>query len=108
MLAMRSLLSIELIGPLATLYVINAKGWPFIATVWGVLNFLLNQEGQHGNIFVRHWAYFTGIEVFTDENPNGGICQSDLYKEVLISMIIAGVATSLKRTVLALYLGKRM
>ena len=34
------------IGPLATLYTINAKGWPFVITLWGVWNF-----GTHVHFF---------------------------------------------------------
>ena len=111
-LAMSSLISVQLIGPLATLYTINAKGWPFIITAWGLLNFLLIQEGHESSHssheFFNHWLAFTEIEMFTSENPSGGVVQSTPYKEILISMIIAGVATSMKRTVLALYLGKRI
>jgi len=106
--AMRSLLSIQVVGPLATLYIINAKGWPFILTSWGLLNLLLIQDGHQNNIFFSHWLYFTDIEMFTAENPSGGVVGSDTYKEILMSMIIAGVATALKRTVLAVYLGKRI
>ena len=36
------------------------------------------------------------------------VVSSATYREVLVSMIIAGVATSIKRTVLAMYLGKRV
>lgn len=46
--------------------------------------------------------------MFTDENPSGAVVESDVYGGILASMIIAGIATSLKRTILALYLGKRM
>ncbi|KAL7538906.1 hypothetical protein ACHAXR_008875, partial [Thalassiosira sp. AJA248-18] len=111
-LAMRSLISVYLIGPLATLYTINAKGWPFILTSWGVMSFLFIREGHESShsshAFFSHWLSFTEIEMFTEENPSGGVVQSDRYSELLLSMMIAGVATSLKRTILALYLGKRV
>lgn len=107
-LAMRSLLSVQLIGPLATLYTINAKGWPFILTSWGVLNLLLIQDNHPTSIFFNHWLSWTDIEMFSAENPSGGVVESDLYKEVLMSMIIVGISIALKRTILALYLGKRM
>lgn len=107
-LAMRSLLSVQLIGPLATLYTINAKGWPFILTSWGVLNLLLIQDNHPTSIFFNHWLSWTDIEMFSAENPSGGVVESDLYKEVLMSMIIVGISIALKRTILALYLGKRI
>ena len=109
MAAVRSLLSVHLIGPLATLYMINARGWPFTLTVWGALNVLLIQ-GIHNsdNIFFSHWLYFTEIEMFTAENPSGSVVESELYKKVLVAFVVVGVAASLKRTVLALYLSKRL
>ena len=110
--AMRCLLSVHLIGPLATLYTINAKGWPFILTSWALLNFLLIYKGRENNdgsgMFPMHWLYFTDIEMFTAENPSGGVVESDRYEEILVAMLIVGVSTSIKRTILALYLGKRV
>ena len=41
-------------------------------------------------------------------NVADGIVDSDLYTDILLSMILVGVATSVKRTILALYLGKRV
>jgi hypothetical protein len=108
---MRCLLSVQLIGPLATLYTINAKGWPFILTSWALLNYLLIYKGRGNDpssMFFDHWLYFTDIEMFTAENPSGGVVESEKYEEILLAMLIVGVSTSLKRTVLALYLGKRV
>lgn len=108
-MAVRSLLSVQLIGPLATLYIINARGWPFTLTVWGMLNFFLIQGIRDSdNVFFSHWLYFTDIEMFTAENPSGSVVESDIYREVLVAIVVVGVATSLKRTVLALYLSKRL
>jgi len=45
--------------------------------------------------------------MFTTENPSGGVVESDVYREMLVSMIIVGVATSVKRTMSSLYLAKR-
>lgn len=59
-------------------------------------------------MFFDHWLYFTDIEMFTGENPSGGVVESEKYEEILLAMLIVGVSTSLKRTVLALYLGKRV
>mmetsp|Transcript_32345 Transcript_32345/g.78322 ORF Transcript_32345/g.78322 Transcript_32345/m.78322 type:complete len:1238 (-) Transcript_32345:93-3806(-) len=108
-MATRSLISVKLIGPLATLYAVNAKGWPFILNAWGLLNMLLIQEGQANHtLFHSHWLYFSDIEIFSAENSSGGVAQSATYKNILLSCNIAGVATCLKRTILALYLGKRI
>ncbi|KAL7548908.1 hypothetical protein ACHAWF_012175 [Thalassiosira exigua] len=108
-MAQRSSLGIQLIGPLATLYTINAKGWPFVVTTWGLLNFLLIQDGHEPTRpFFNNWLFFTDIEMFTADNLSGGIVHGANYERFLYSLIIAGVATSLKRTIMALYLGKRI
>eukprot|EP00970_Alexandrium_tamarense_P009980 scaffold1976_cov187-Alexandrium_tamarense.AAC.9 len=104
-MAMRSPFSIQLIGPLATLYILNAKGWPFILTCWGIWSFILIRGTGS---FYDHWGFFTDIEMLNDDNQGGGVVESDLYTDVLTSLIVAGVATSIKRTILALYLGKRV
>lgn len=108
--AVRSLFSVKLVGPLATLYIINARGWPFIITVWGLLNFCLihHHPDNEESLFFSHWLYFTEIAMFTVDNPSGSVVESDTYRELLIAFIVVGVATSLKRTVLALYLSKRL
>ncbi len=98
----------QLTGPLPTLYLINAKGWPFVLNAWGLLNLLLIQQGHGGSTFYAHWLYWTDIEMFTADNPGGAIVNSVAYKDLLLSCNIAGVATCLKRTILALYLGKRV
>ena len=58
----------------------------------------------HGkNEFNRSWIFFTDIEMFTD-NPGGEVTSSVKYFQVLRTMIIAGVATSIKKTLLTHYL----
>ena len=71
-LALQSMMSIQMIGPLATLYTINGKGWPFVLTAWGVINFLLIQENSDSaHHFFSHWLYYTDVELFSAENPSG-------------------------------------
>lgn len=73
-MALQSMLSIQMIGPLATLYTINGKGWPFVLTAWGVINLLLIQENSDSassHHFFSHWLYYTDVELFSAENPSG-------------------------------------
>ena len=86
--AVRSLLSVRLIGPLVTLYIINARGWPFNITVWGLLNFCLIHHQDSENLFFSHWLYFTDIELFTAENPSGSVVESDIYRELLVALLL--------------------
>ncbi len=100
-LALRSTLLLEIVGPLVTLYIIQAKGWPLICIFWATwsLALILNMDG---------WLSWTEIEMFTTENQYRGIVFSDTYLEVLASLILVGVAVTIKRTVLAMFLGKRI
>lgn len=64
----------------------------------------------HGdNPFQRHWLSVTNIEVEIYSMANSGsyILDSDIYLRLLVGMLIAGFATSLKRTMLTLYYGRR-
>eukprot|EP00985_Skeletonema_marinoi_P008086 scaffold3602_cov104-Skeletonema_marinoi.AAC.1 len=100
-LALRSTVLLGLLGPLPTLYIIQAKGWPLVSIFWGLWSLALIQN-------MDGWLAWTDIEMFTAENHDGGILSGDTYLEVLASLIMIGVATTIKRTVLALYLGKRI
>lgn len=98
---MQSPLCIKLIGPLACLYTINSKGWPFLTTSWALWCLLLIKGRSN-------WVGFGAVELFTDSNESGGIANATLYTNLLISQVVAGFATSVKRTVLSLYLGRRV
>ena len=100
-LALRSTVLLGLLGPLPILYIIQAKGWPLVSILWGLWSLALIQN-------MDGWLAWTDIEMFTAENHDGGILSGDTYLEVLASLIVIGVATTIKRTVLALYLGKRI
>ncbi|KAL7500365.1 hypothetical protein ACHAWT_008467, partial [Skeletonema menzelii] len=100
-LALRTTLLLEVVGPLITLYIIQAKGWPLISIFWGLWSVALIQNSGG-------WLAWTEIEMFTAENHDGGILSGDTYQGLLTSLIMIGVATTIKRTVLALYLGKRI
>lgn len=109
-ISMNTPLSLNLFGSLATLNIINSKGAPFVLAAWGLLNLLLIQGEYESNVhgFFSHWLYFTEWEMFSDENPSDGINESDMYKRILLSMVVAGIASSLQSTLVAIYLGKRM
>jgi hypothetical protein len=62
----------------------------------------------HGDdAFSQDWLYFTGMEIFTASNSGSYIIASSAYLRALIGMVLAGVITSLKRTFVTLYFGKR-
>jgi len=74
---------------------------------WGGWN-LLVLHGRHS--FCKHWLNWTGIAIFSvRQNPDGdNILQNDLYGRILLIMVAVGAITALKRTMVALFLSKRM
>eukprot|EP00934_Nitzschia_sp_Nitz4_P008165 Nitzschia sp. Nitz4//scaffold56_size114212//30547//37556//NITZ4_003939-RA/size114212-augustus-gene-0.81-mRNA-1//-1//CDS//3329554673//8155//frame0 len=101
---MSSRMVVKWLGPWVTIFCLQSKGWPFLFTFWGFYDMLL----LHGdNKFQRHWLYWTNIEMFQLTEQGGFIMNSELYLRVLIAMVLVGIATTLKRTVLTLYFGKR-
>ena len=110
-LIMSSKTVVQMLGPWVTIFCLQSKGWPFLITYWGLYDMLL----LHGdNNFQQHWLYWTGIEIYShaaDDSTGGGgggyILTSSVYLRVLIGMELAGMATTLKRTLLTLYFGKR-
>jgi hypothetical protein len=59
------------------------------------------------NIFVSRLFWQNKLDMFNSSNPVVGIINSELYLRILLSCIFLGVAASLKRLFLAIYLGRR-
>jgi hypothetical protein len=94
----------RILGSWLTYFCIQSKGWPFVVACWGLLDMVL----LHGdNDFQVHWLYWTGIGIYSSANSGSYILSSELYLRVLISMVIVGVLTTLKRTLLTLYFNRR-
>jgi hypothetical protein len=63
----------------------------------------------HGDgIFQQHWFYWTGIKIYHDASSGNWILDSESYLRILLCMLVAGVLTTLKRTIISLYFGRRM
>jgi hypothetical protein len=95
---------VQMLGPWATIFCLQSKGWPFLVAFWGCYSMLL----LHGdNPFQSHWLYWTGIDIYSRANSGSYILSSSDYLRVLFGMTLAGTATAFKRTLLTLYFGKR-
>jgi hypothetical protein len=69
---------------------------------------MLDMVLLHGdNVFQQHWLHFTGIRIYAAANSGSYILFSDDYLRVLLGMVLAGLATTFKRTLVTLYFGKR-
>jgi len=102
-IALRSTLSVKLLGPLLTLALCNAEGWPFIVTCWGFIDVCILHGDQP---FILNWLYFLNIDMLSGHDA--GILNSPLYTRILLGVLFVGTATIIKRTYMALYFGKRM
>ena len=77
----------------------------FSSTLQGLMDFIF-LFGKHR--FAAHWLFWqTHLKIFSDVNPSGSFIYSTFYMRVLLTMIIAGITTALKRLWIATYLGKR-
>lgn len=79
--------------------------WPYNICFWAVLDFCL----LFGNYpFPRHWLFWQNkLDIFNDQNPVNGVTSSNGYMRWLFACIFVGIAASLKRLFLAVYLGRR-
>ena len=60
------------------------------------------------NAFARHWLFWQDlIDMCNDKNPAADFLHGNFYPRLLGSMIFVGVVTSLKRLMLATFLGRR-
>jgi len=104
-MALRSSFFNMVVGPYVALAVIQSRGWPYICIFWPVLNFCF-LYGNHK--FPKHWLFWQNkLDIFNESNPAGDITTDEFYLRLLLSLIFVGVAVSLKRLWIALYLGKR-
>jgi hypothetical protein len=103
--ALSTRLCLKWTGPVFTLLLVQAKGWPFIAIFWATFDLLLNAGTSD---FVHHWGYWQDkIGLFNEDNPSGNVVDHPWNFKVLRLCIFVGLAVSLKRLVLSLFLGRQ-
>ena len=96
---------LKLFGPIITLLLVQAKGFPFIAIFWSLYSLGLNAGTSD---FVHHWGYFQNwIRLFNEENPSGNVVDNEWNYTILRLTIFIGVAVALKRLVMSLLLGRQ-
>ncbi|CAB9496794.1 Mechanosensitive ion channel protein [Seminavis robusta] len=104
-LALGSRFSLQWMGPIFTLLVVQSKGWPFISTFWGAYNFILLSGGKR---YARHWLYQQDkIGLFNEDNPGNGVLDGTIYQSLLRLMLFAGILAAIKRLVVGLMLGRQ-
>ena len=104
-LALQTQFTLRFFGPVVTLLIVQAKGWPFMMTIWGVMDFAL-LAGNSG--FARHWLYWQDvIGLFNERNPGGDVSSSHAYFRLLSVFVPVGCVVAVKRLAVGLYLGRQ-
>lgn len=121
-------------GPLVTLHAIQSRGWPFLMATWSIVKYVVFRNGasrENGvllsplvshlivlfiSMFVlcgfQDFAYewFLDLTYTPDINKQAGrleILSSEEWLRFLVAMLAAGLVTSMKRTVVAMFFGRR-
>jgi len=105
-LAMKTGILRGIVGPYVSLWIVQSQGWPFQALIWGITNqIFLTESTELGN----HWLYFQNeVDVFNEKNPSGTVLQSELYRNLLVCIMVFGAVTAVKRVLLSNVIGKRL
>lgn len=92
-------------GPVITLLLVQSKGWPFLASSWGILNFTLTVGDSEFN---KHWLYFQDFwDLFNAANPSGDVTNTLWFSRICAIASALGVAVSAKRVAVGIYLGRQ-
>lgn len=104
-LVFRTKLFPKLLGTKLALAVGQSKGWPSILFFWAIIDMVLLYGSSP---IARHWIFYQNwFALLNATNPSGGIPGHSRYKSVIHFAIGLSVATTLKRTIMANFLGKR-
>lgn len=96
---------VRLVGPTISLFIVQSKGLPFILSTWAIYDFVM-LSGAHA--LANHWLFWQDlIDLFNASNPSGDIPSSSTNYRILGSVLGAGIAISIKRFWVGLYLGRR-
>ena len=104
-LALGTRVLLYLLGPILTLLLVQAKGWPFIVLSWAIFDFALLSGTSE---FARHWAHWQDlIDMFNEANPSGNVISNSWNTRVLLVAMSVSIVVAIKRFVIGLYLGRK-
>jgi hypothetical protein len=96
----------KLIGTELALAFGQSKGWPCVLLWWAIFDIaLLFGKNNHA----RHWLHYQeSINLMNAINPSGDIPGNGTYHRVLYFAIGLAIAATLKRTMMANFVGRRV
>lgn len=96
----------RILGTNLALGVGQSKGWPFILFFWVMYDLTLLFGNRD---LARHWLHQQRkVDMMWGMNPSGNFTDNPLYKRFLYFSIILSVAATIKRTVMANFVGQRV
>ena len=96
----------RLVGTELALAVGQSKGWPCILFFWAIIDRLL-LFGKSS--FARHWIFYQNFfSLMNETNPSGGVPGHARYHRIIYFAIGLSVAATLKRTMMANFVGQRV
>jgi hypothetical protein len=104
-MALETSFYIRTFGRLFTLMLIQARGWPFLITVWALYNFALNFGTSP---LAKHWFFWIrNADIFQDGNYTADIVHDPTYLRILLVLFFLGLLIMVKRLMVSLLLGKK-
>lgn len=104
-LALGTKIMIHTVGPVITLLVVQAKGWPFILFWFGILNLALNCGNSD---FAHHWLFWQDtIGLFNNQNPSGHVVDNPWNRRVIVVAISVSAVVAVKRFIVGLAFGRQ-
>ena len=104
-LALGTKIILRLVGPIVTLLIVQAKGWPFICFWWSIFDFAMLAGPSQ---FAHHWLFWQDIfGLCNNENPSGLVVESEVYLTILTIVVSVSVLVAVKRFVVGIYLGRQ-
>mmetsp|Transcript_17315 Transcript_17315/g.43217 ORF Transcript_17315/g.43217 Transcript_17315/m.43217 type:complete len:733 (-) Transcript_17315:656-2854(-) len=96
----------KFIGTELALAVGQSKGWPCTLFFWAIFDILLLfGRGPH----TRHWFFYQNfISLMNATNPSGNIPDQYVYRRIIYFAIGLSVSATLKRTLMANFVGQRV
>lgn len=92
-------------GARLPLFIMQARGWPFVLFVWSMFNWAL-LAGKHP--FFSHWLHFqSSLAVFNASNPDGGLVNSTWNHRILSVATAISLVAAAKRFWVGIFLGKQ-
>lgn len=88
-LTFRTRTFLKFFGSALSLAVVQSKGWPYLLVAWGLVDLIL-------------------LLMFNEGKPNGNVTEPSFYRRCIYICVGLGIATTVKRTLLGMFVGKRL